>query len=426
MTAPRSLLATALASAALACARAPDAAITRCEQGQVVPAAVQTDILFVVDDSGSMSEEQASLQKELGNFIDALASAPVANEFQIGVTNTSVEGSPSSSGVRSTTYGSGPVSGKPYPAGALIAIARDASGPLAGQIVYTQSNGFGGTRILTAGSPSLVDDFSANVMVGTDGSSKEQPFRAARLAVSDRIADGTNAGFLRPGARLAIVMLSDEDDCSDSPDPAQPDKVYATDLQCSYPDWKDGTTGDLDKIDDVVTFLRSPIAGETRDVLVASIAGVDPKTLQPSCGDTSGYITCSDTACSTAWDEGDRFVRLVNAMGTARTRLASICDGGSATSPGFGQALKDIAGMLVSQSMPLDGVPADWRMLVAGVERSGATIPCTIQLDGTAEAATADAIYTPPQEGRKATLTFQRACQLKQGDQIKVDVVCAG
>jgi hypothetical protein len=75
--------------------------------------------------------------------------------------------------------------------------------------------------------------------------------------------------------------------------------------------------------------------------------------------------------------------------------------------------------------MPLDAVPADWHMLVAGVERDGQTIPCPIQLDGTPEAATAAAVLTQPQEG-KATLTFQGACQLQQGDVIKLDVVCAG
>jgi hypothetical protein len=418
MTARRPLLAASLAALSLACASAPDGAVTRCEASQVVPAAVKTDILFVIDDSGSMSQEQASLATELGGFIQALASAPVANEFQIGVTNTSVEGAPNSSGVTQKSYGtSSPSSGVPYPAGALVAIARDSFGTVVpGKLVWTQADGFGGARILTAGSPTLVADFTANVLVGTNGSSKEQPFRAARLAVTDRIADGTNAGFLRPGARLAIVFLSDEDDCSDSAAP------FATDQQCSDPAWK---TGDLDSVDELASFLRGDIAGEPRDVVVASIAGVSPTTLVPSCG-TWGGIDCADKTCSTAWDGGDRFVKLVSDLGSAHTRLASICDGGSDTSPGFGRALDDIAGLLVSQSMPLDSVPADWHMLVAGLERNGQTIPCPIELDGTPEATAAAAVYTPQEGQQKATLTFQGACQLQQGDVIKLDVVCAG
>ena len=45
---------------------------------------------------------------------------------------------------------------------------------------------------------------------------------------------------------------------------------------------------------------------------------------------------------------------------------------------------------------------------------------------GSADAATAGAIYTPPQPGRPATLTFQNACALQRGDRVNVDVICAG
>jgi hypothetical protein len=65
--------------------------VTRCEATRVVPAAVKTDVLFVIDDSGSMDEEQANLRDNLAAFIDALVAAPIANEFQIGITSTSVE-----------------------------------------------------------------------------------------------------------------------------------------------------------------------------------------------------------------------------------------------------------------------------------------------------------------------------------------------
>ena len=87
---PGALLAL-LAALALACESVPSDAVTRCEATRVVPAAVKTDILFVIDDSGSMDEEQANLRDNLSAFIDALVAAPIANEFQIGVTTTSVE-----------------------------------------------------------------------------------------------------------------------------------------------------------------------------------------------------------------------------------------------------------------------------------------------------------------------------------------------
>ena len=77
--------------------------------------------------------------------------------------------------------------------------------------------------------------------------------------------------------------------------------------------------------------------------------------------------------------------------------------------------------------MPLDGTPADWRMLAVGVDRAdAATIPCTVALDGSPEAVTAGAVYSPPLEGRQATLTFQNACRLQQGDRVQLQVICAG
>ena len=208
-----------------------------------------------------------------------------------------------------------------------------------------------------------MEDFKANVRVGAYGSGKEQPFRAARLALSDRMDDGTNASFLRPDARLAIVFVSDEDDCTDTAEP-----LAGSDTQCHDLAFKDAS---LDPVDGFVDFLRGPLGGELRDVVVASIVGVDAATGEPSCQ------SCSNTACGTAFDGADRFGQLEEALGTARTRIGSICD------PSFQSILEDIAGLLVAQSMPLDGTPADWRMLAVGVDRAdAATIPCAVALDG--------------------------------------------
>ena len=123
---PGALLAL-LAALALACESVPSDAVTRCEATRVVPAAVKTDILFVIDDSGSMDEEQANLRDNLSAFIDALVAAPIANEFQIGVTSTSVE----EFGATATTgqaYTRGPALYKPYPDGALVAIHAERPG----------------------------------------------------------------------------------------------------------------------------------------------------------------------------------------------------------------------------------------------------------------------------------------------------------
>ena len=55
---------------------------------------------------------------------------------------------------------------------------------------------------------------SCRANVGTGGPSYEMPLLMTKWALGNRVADGTNAGFLRDDALLGIVMLTDEDDAS--------------------------------------------------------------------------------------------------------------------------------------------------------------------------------------------------------------------
>jgi hypothetical protein len=398
------------------CDSVPADALQSCQSTAVLPDKVATDILFVVDDSGSMSEEQANLATNLGAFIDTLAASPVENDFRIGVTNTSVEEF-NASATSGRSYAAGPSAGVPYPAGALISIKVDRNGnAISGAIDYdaglfAQTSGFGGNRILDKASPTLAADFKANVRVGLDGSGKEQPLRAARLALSDRLADA-NKGFLRDGARLAVVFLTDEDDCSDSADP------FATSNdQCHAKATKNANPPILDTPDSFAQFLLGPVGGELRDVSVFAIAGFDPATLAPSCGDAA---TCADTACSTAFDEADRFATLTTSLGATRMQTGSICDAS------FRNSLVRFAATLAPSSLPLSGAPADYRLLAVTVTKpSGAVVACTVGLEGAAGQSATDAVYAGPRLGRQAQLTFQNACKLDLGDKIDVRIVCA-
>jgi hypothetical protein len=411
---PTALVLVALAALPrCACDTVPQDAIEECAASQVVPGAVATDILFVIDDSRSMEPFQLRLRTALGRFIQALAASPIANDFRIAVTTTSVEGFTGTLAYPNNAFRT---PGTPYPRG--IAVAIDPAvvpGDLTtwGDFLWASGTGFYGPRILPAVPADLVADFERNVLVGASGASREQPFAAMRLALEEQLGPGKqNEGFLRPGARLAIVFLSDEDDCS-GPMAAR----MTGDDTCRTE--KDAADSTLTPVGDYATFLAGPIGGEVRDVVVAAIVGLDPATLAPSCGD----VQCANQACGEAADEGDRFVELVNAVGPSRTRLASICD------PNFDAALAGFADAILAKTLPLDGAPADPAMLVARVERPGVgTIPCEIAPD-TADATTraqADAIYEPPQAGRPASLTFQGDCALQQGDRVDVQVVCAG
>ncbi len=372
MTSARTRIATLTAVVAVlsgcACDTVPSDALESCEASQVSPGAVKTDILFVIDDSSSMSEEQAALRAALAEFITTLNNSPVKDDFQIGVTTTSV----------------------------------DTRGTAAGALV--------GAGIMPGTSPTLVPDFEATVMVGTAGSLWEQPFEAAKLAI-EKSAPGSgwpNDGFIRPGARLAIFFLSDEDDCSNdvSPGPSSADCRSAKVAGTLYP------------ISRYTDFLRAPINGEVKEVVVYAVAGFSQTTLALSC---SG-AWCTDKTCSTALDKGDRFLALAQAFG-ATGRIGSIC------SPTLNATLFEFAGAIMSQQMPLEGAPADPGLLVVKVTKAatGEVVSCgTVAMVGTPEAGTANVVYSPPQAGRPATLWFQHGCALAAGDRVNLDVICAG
>jgi hypothetical protein len=377
-------IAVALAASLAACGSAPTNAVTSCVETTLVP--TKTDILFVVDDSGSMGEEQDNLSTNLKAFIDRLAQSPVKPDYQIGVTTTSVEGFNGE-----TTYALGPSGGLPYPRGALVSMK---SRGLIGYDAATQA--FTGSRILRADSPTLAQDFAANVLVGVNGSGKEMALDATRRALSERIADGTNAGFLRAGARLAIVILSDEDDCTE---PAGQHTVTSS-TQCR------GQAASLVPVQSFVDFLRAPIAGEPREVAVTAIIAVDRET------------RARGTSCPTALSPGVRYWDFARAFGQ-QSLVDSICN------PTFRDSLEDIAG-LIAQNVTLSQAPADVRLLQVAVEaQNGTTTTCRVGPAG-GDVSTADAVYSAPGAGRAPALQFQNSCVLHPGDRVRLQILCAG
>lgn len=371
------------------CDVVPGQSITDCQQGVLLAGPALTDILFVVDDSGSMAAEQQRLADAFAAFIDRLARNPVRIDYQIGVTNTSVDqpicdldgrGFCLDTWTLRTRY----PSGAPYPAGALVAAD-------------------GGPRLLRAGSPTLTADFAANVAVGTLGSGKEQGLRAIRLALSDRLADGGSTGLLRPGARLLVVLVSDEDDCSDSG--TDPRIVYHPNQDRCHSDAEQAL---LPPVQETVDFLRGPLAGERRQVTVAVLAAVDPVSRQPV-----------QPACNPIGYQARRYRELVDAFGEDGF-IDDVCQ------PSFDTTLDAIAALVdPGQTVPLQGTPPDWRLLQVEVQRTGgARQPCAVGLPGAAPEV-AQALYREPQAGRGAALTFQGACQLGRGDTVQVRVLCA-
>jgi len=221
-----------------------------------LPSTNALDLLFVVDDSSSMREEQESLAAALPRLVQVLTTG----DFELDGRTTGPDDFPPVSsvhvGVVTVDMGSG---GHEVPTCALPDFGEDgvlrAEGPegeTGCAATYPDFLTYAPPGGLTASE--LARDAACLARVGTRGCGFEQQLEAALKALSparptDWTADGfepptfhlgsaghgadRNAGFVREGSALAIVLLTDEEDCSaadpDLFDPANPD--YAgTDL----------------------------------------------------------------------------------------------------------------------------------------------------------------------------------------------------
>jgi hypothetical protein len=133
----------------------------------------QVDILFIVDNSFSMTEEQEALAAGFPAFVEGMTSSNT--DFHLGVISTSFDYDDENRGL---------LIGEPP--------------------VLTKNDDY-------------VQGFLDRVKIGTDGSDKEKGLEAAEYALSPALqSNGRNAGFIRAEAQLLLVVVSDEEDCSDN------------------------------------------------------------------------------------------------------------------------------------------------------------------------------------------------------------------
>jgi MYXO-CTERM domain-containing protein len=171
----------------------------------------KVDVLFVIDNSGSMQEEQAALVQNFPAFMTALENG------MGGLPDIHI-------GVISSNAGAGQFNlpGCASDDGALQAAARVAGCTPPQGAFISDEIGPGGVRVKNY-TGSLADTFACIAPLGTAGCGFEQHLESTRLALNG--SNPGNAGFLRPDAYLAIVIVADEDDCSAADvsmyDPAQ-------------------------------------------------------------------------------------------------------------------------------------------------------------------------------------------------------------
>ncbi|MFK7824705.1 MAG: hypothetical protein AB8G05_11140 [Oligoflexales bacterium] len=164
------------------------------------PDQTKVDILWVIDSSLSMAEEQTYLGANFSSFITALAASN--QEFQTSVTTTDIcQGIDylDSSLDQSTLP---PLSERACP----FLFGGDASTQLRGSFV-----GEDGRKVLQASDLDLASKFSDYTNVGTNGSNFEHGLRATSMAV-EKVLSGENENLMRSDAYLSVVIISDEED----------------------------------------------------------------------------------------------------------------------------------------------------------------------------------------------------------------------
>ena len=159
------------------------------------------DILFVVDNSGSMSEEQTNLATNFPMFATAIDSYMVESglplDYHVGITTTG----------RDVAYTEVIPAFPPFPEQQVPMNEQGDDGAMRQACSMPR-------RWLQRGDAAMSSTLACAANVGTSGPGLEMPLYASELAFSARVQDGTNAGFLREDALLAIIYLTDEDDCS--------------------------------------------------------------------------------------------------------------------------------------------------------------------------------------------------------------------
>ena len=324
------------------------------------------DLLFVIDNSSSMLDKQTALATNFPLMIDALSSLPGGlPNLHIGVVTsdmgTSSAGDPAPAPSFSGCTGDG-MNGQlvtnPAITGSYISDVAAADG--------TRTRNYTGE---------LREVLAPLAEVGDLGCGFEQHLRAMQAAL---VAPG-NAGFLRPDANLAVVILGDEDDCSVAHDsfftsdtsilgPLQSFRCTRFGVTCGQ---GGATPDDMNQpgpksdckpasnspyIEDTQPFVDALLAAkhDPRKVLVSAIAGdpspvaVELRSLQPG-GESLPALahSCQRVAPDGTVEVADPAVRIASFLAAfpGRSTLTSICDDDFASSVGqIGTSARQLMG----------------------------------------------------------------------------------
>lgn len=262
------------------------------------------DFVFVIDNSGSMQEEQTNLIANFPGF------AQLVNDY---VTQS---GSPLDYRIAVTT------------AGRDVSYSLSVPPPINTTIPFTESGDNGefrtgcglSRRWIERTDPDVPGTFSCLANVGTGGPGAEMPLLGLEWSLNQRVADGTNAGFLREDALLAIVMITDQDDCSRNDD--------GFTIDGSQPTCFDPNDSNILPLSHYLSFLDN-LKGARGRWATAVIAGPGPGSCSSAFGDAAEAVRMKDFVTQTGTNavlssmcSGD----LTSALGDAINQFTEACE----------------------------------------------------------------------------------------------------
>lgn len=301
------------------------------------------DLLFVIDDSPSMVAKQELIKAALPALLAELSALDGSlPSLHVGVISTDVG-----------TKGSG--SATPAPAIGQIGNGGCSGLGKAGRLLVTGVTLPDSYVIDLEGAPrttnyagTLETVVRSMMTLGAGGCGFEQPLHALRLALTNTVE---NAGFVRSSASLAVILVSDEDDCSVL-DPGlfgpaggnlgtlQSFRCFRFGVECApddpttvgaKADCKSRKTSTL--IEDIAPFksFLDTVKPDPRDMMIALIGGpatpVAVELRAPAGGTPEPAVK---RTCELAGGTGEgadppiRFVELLKSFG-GRSRVESLC-----------------------------------------------------------------------------------------------------
>jgi hypothetical protein len=350
-----------------------------------------------------MREEQEAVARELTGFIDELKKGGgVPTEFNVGVVTTAV-------------YLNGRVGGQtfllnyPKQAGKLRPIPVDLAD---GGVDYDD---FTKERLLVGTDPDLIPKFSRLVKQGTGGSGQETPFEAVRLALLTELANtpldqGGNQGFLRDRARLLVVVLTDEDDCSET---VRPPTVSVGDngavADCTDKEMQLGTVSEYHRM---FTEDLKNSDGSPKEVIWTAIAPVSVNNKSAQAFVDGAQVRNID--CPTSNQGGFRHRAMAEQFDNTLVNLDSICR------ESFRETLITIAQLAsVSQVIEIKNVPDENLMQFVITRKGGEKENCTLSNTGIVS-------FTRSADNTSARVQFGNQCKRRADDQsIVIKMICA-